>query len=423
MEPRGASNGPRGEMDPAAVKKKLGEGVQLILGLPEVPEMRRGDVAADAFEALKEAVKAARKDESLLDGFSEQDMSKVLDFARRRGLEKRVQSRQAKETLQILIQNAGWHRAAHSDGGLYAGLREFLAEMPEAKARLEAPPQDAPEVAPPAPEPKRTKAEVVEEENAVKRLFITGTAVMQDMRWEFPREFTSSKLDTATDGCRMYYDALNRLHAVCRFPDGQVDVLAAEEVLGELRIEWASVLRFLISMYESGLRNAWRARIEYVGGKLETYSPGFREAAAQREPPWRAAPSGPVAEARALAEAEADDAVPGRPVEGLAAADLDLDEVVAQSRRPSLMLDQYGHFAICNGTREELLFVVQETNEQFRLRTGAVQAFAAQATSVGVEIKRPGLLMSSRLARKVLNHQNFYNVTCTNGAVVCTPVV
>lgn len=285
-------------MEPEEVVFRLGEGIQKIQGLDDVRPSQREEAEMDAFVAVRDAIKGTRRDKSLLDDFSEPDMALMVDFIYRYGMAKKKVSRQAKESLKLLILNDSWHRAVHASQGMLEKLQPFLADFPGAKERLDETPAEPAAAIPDPAEPKapaRTETSDATEEG-IRTMLREGVAVMERLGWEFPKKHVTAQFDEGTQGHRKVYEGLIHLAAWCRTPEGTSDVRMAEKILAQIGVDWANVLGFLCSMYSIGTRKTIRSRIRHSVSLLMEFSPQFRQAASERQVPWADATEEPLVE-------------------------------------------------------------------------------------------------------------------------------
>jgi len=130
----------------------------------------------------------------------------------------------------------------------------------------------------------------------IRERLAEGKKVLESFGWEFPARL---QLDDATAGFMLIFDAVSSIsRAPPRpLPAGAEDPL---EALAELEGAWAGLLQFLVSMYTSGIKRTYSARIRFVTVELRQRSPLFRELA-----PWASLPWGDAPMPREEEEAEA----------------------------------------------------------------------------------------------------------------------
>jgi len=182
---------------------------------------------------------------------------------------------------------------------LLASLRELLAETPELLASLEVPAQEAEPAEVAGEAPKEVAG--TDRRPEVERLLSAGRDVMRQFDWQFPDDPLGTKLDKATEGFQSFFDGVTRLTT----PTGKASLdVEVCELLRSFQQEWPLILRFAVSMYRSGKRNAYRSRIKFVVVKLREMAPEFGEVVAQLEGgmPWPTTPCPSFAEPAAPAE-------------------------------------------------------------------------------------------------------------------------
>jgi len=127
-------------------------------------------------------------------------------------------------------------------------------------------------------------------------LLAVGRDTMRSFEWQFPCDPVGLKLDTATEGFRKYYVGVNRQLSSLRRNSKGNSSLTDEQFFGTRPLEAVpGILNFLASMYSSGVRNSYRARIRYVVRVLEEHVAFFAGAVATvaRQPgalPWHEKP-------------------------------------------------------------------------------------------------------------------------------------
>mmetsp|Transcript_96266 Transcript_96266/g.214466 ORF Transcript_96266/g.214466 Transcript_96266/m.214466 type:complete len:393 (+) Transcript_96266:109-1287(+) len=244
----------------------------------------------------------ARKDADALKGFCEEDMADVLELLVKRGLEKKVLRGRAVECLKIVCSCPDWVRVAQGRSSVLCSVKELLADSPETLVKVDTP------VVASADEsvvtPRLDAPEGLEERRDAKQQLAVGRDVMRHFGWEFPHDPLGTKLDTATEGFMRFLDGVTLLTRGGKASSKDFDA----SVLDDFEGQWPDILRFLLSMHESGTRNTYRSRIKFVVLKLKELSPGFRTAAASLSLPWTITPVADSAPAAfpASMEAEAD---------------------------------------------------------------------------------------------------------------------
>lgn len=305
-----------------AARQQFEQSIVDIQGLTSIRDALREGAEADIFKKLRETLKFLKKDESMLDDILEQDRIRILEFIHGRGLKKKMYANQAKESLKLLLASDNWLEAACSGEDLSLQLQEFLAGDAALLAKLEATarpdvdfqvklrdapgspdgedtatpssasaasdsshsqapaaPLQAAAPAEPAAVPEAAPAPVASVENAQK-MVLKSLDMMWGLRWEFPSG-NGIEFDSATEASKHMYDGLTMLAALTKRDDA-----AAQRVLVEYDTDWASVLRFLSTMYDAKNRKTLRPRITSIAEKLCKWAPAFRAAAELTPPPW-----------------------------------------------------------------------------------------------------------------------------------------
>lgn len=249
-----------------------------IEALTTVKEMSREAKEADIFQAVRSALRFVKKSEAIIDGFSEQDMARALEFTLGRGIKKKALANQAKESLKILLGSSAWLRAATANDDLRGKLHEFFAGNAELQAKLESPPaspsseEKATSSANQARKPADLTGLEVSEENA-KKLIVTSVEAIISLHWDFPEDHKTVGFDTATEASKLMYDGLTMLSGLKKQDD-----IAAQKVLAELDIDWVGILRFLSAMYSAKTRSTLQGRITNIVEKLSRWVPAFKTA-------------------------------------------------------------------------------------------------------------------------------------------------
>jgi len=322
-----------------AARQQLERSIWEIQGLDSVAEKSREDTEADLFKAVRESLKHARKNVGMLDGILEADRIRTLEFIHGRGVKKKVHANQARECLKIILASDDWTAAACASEELHIKLHEFLAGDAALQAKLgpplasaaeqtlptgELPPVVVDAAAHPAVVDEKQPLVGAEEQVAgrpdspsgssegsepqaaafasapfaapepaalepsielVQRLVLQGVGMMRELRWEYPT--AHGEFDSVTEACKLMYEALTMLAALCKRDD-----LAAQKALAELdrygELDWAGALRFLSATYSAKNRKTLRPKVADIAGKLSKFVPAFQSAAASTPPPWAA---------------------------------------------------------------------------------------------------------------------------------------
>jgi len=123
------------------------------------------------------------------------------------------------------------------------------------------------------------------ESGTTQQLLAAARDTMRSFQWRFPCDPLSAKLDIATECFRKYYTGVNHLlpslGGTSSQPGKSNFDLTNNNFFGTKPSEAVpGILNFLASMYASGVRNSYRARIRYVVLMLEEHTAFFAGAVA-----------------------------------------------------------------------------------------------------------------------------------------------
>lgn len=275
----------------AEARQKLIDGIGKVCALRTAKTVTETCVD-EAWAALKTGILVARKDEEAFDARSEQEIRCVLEFLSKRGTKKKASRGQVVESLKIVLSRPAWLEGATQGGEeLRASLKDLLAGNDELVDKLYPPP--------PPPEVQAVPDEVPEESctttsdreppkitraSGIKPQLRYGFGVMKQFNWEFPHDPLGTKLDDATEGFSNVHDAVTALTTNTGKASVGGDVAG---VIAEFKEEWSGILKFLLSMYNSGVRMTYSSRIKFVIINLRAFSSGFC-----RLMPWESLPWG-----------------------------------------------------------------------------------------------------------------------------------
>jgi len=290
----------------AEPRQKLVDGISRVCQLRTNPTSNE-TVQDEAWAAVKNGIVVARRDEEALDSHSAEEMKTVLEFLIQRGIKRKASKGQVNECLKILLGRVPWLQVAQRDEELRAALREALAGSPEALERLEDSSLVAAERGRTSSKPEPAPADP-EKPVTIKQQLDTGSSVMRKFGWEFPHDPLGTKLDEATAGFQSFFEGITALTTTT----GRASVgpeLSA--VFADLQEDWANILQFLLSMYNSGVRTTYTSRIRFVVINLRSFSTAFRALMPWRSLPWGQEPLPPEEakeeeERRKAAEEEED---------------------------------------------------------------------------------------------------------------------
>lgn len=338
----------------AAPQQKFEAGLSKVRGL-RAAAAATTDLVNEAWSALRTGVIVARRLPEVLDSCPKEERPHVLRFILERAAQKKAARAQAEECLRILLARPPWLATARAEEGLRSGVREALdgerdaellghlaaeeaAEEPAEGAAEEeaevswleesgapeaaAPASEEPASAPPQPPPaiseclaralpwQSAAAPASEQPGAapprpprIRERLARGAAVLERFRWEFPRDPIGTRGDEATAGFQAIFDAVTAL----TIPSGRASVGDdPSAALVDLERHWADLLRFLVSMYNSGVKRTYSSRIRFVALHLRELSPAFRDLAPWASLPWGRSPA-PRREAEAAAGARQDE--------------------------------------------------------------------------------------------------------------------
>mmetsp|Transcript_21843 Transcript_21843/g.62412 ORF Transcript_21843/g.62412 Transcript_21843/m.62412 type:complete len:294 (+) Transcript_21843:21-902(+) len=250
--------------------------------IPTLPAHKQtADMDADAFELLRAALYAVKKDEAALGRVADEDMLPVFGLIARRGTQKKAVLPRAKECLGILIANPMWLRAAQSSEGMLNSLKDLAADNPALLQRLSADPGEVQVLARPRRRSSVTDAEVLDAKADVESKLLNGRKVMASYGFRFPKDPVSESLDRATDAFMQVFEAITRLGSTV---DKTGPDCSAGAILNTFQEkDFDDLMWFFLTMYESGIRNTFKGRIRHVVNKLDELCPAFREVSAKKE--------------------------------------------------------------------------------------------------------------------------------------------
>ncbi|CAE8601472.1 unnamed protein product, partial [Polarella glacialis] len=149
-----------------------------------VPEHRRAEAEAEAFDAVRSGVLATRKDPGALAGFDEHVMLEIMALLVKRGTEKKMLKPRAIECLKLLCApGSPWLRAALGSPAVSDSLREFFSDSPDALELLEAPLLSEADTDVDGDSGAIGMPYDDEEVSAVNRLLLQGCEVMRQFNW------------------------------------------------------------------------------------------------------------------------------------------------------------------------------------------------------------------------------------------------
>jgi len=273
-----------------ASSAKLARSIAKVCRLSEAPAT--DETLDDAWDALRSGIVSARKDVDVFDACSEQEMDSVLAFLALRGTKKRSARGRVSECLRIVLSSASWlTRAQHHE--VKASLQELLVGSTELLEKLEAVTKESDVSVESEGEAAPVDADAAPQPNSIRQQLAHGCRVLEGFGWRFPHDPLGTKLDDATEGFRSLFQGVTALTT----PAGMALVGGdAGQALVELEGKWNELLQFLLSMYSSGVRGAYSARIRFVVVSLRRFSAEFRGLTPWRSLPWGHEPL-PAAEA------------------------------------------------------------------------------------------------------------------------------
>jgi len=268
---------------------------------------------------------------------------------------------------------------------------------------------------------------------------------MRSFQWQFPCDPVSTKLDTATEAFSKYYSGINQLlprlrgnrARFCKWESPPKD----QELFGVKPLEAVpGILQFLASMYGSGVRNSYQARIRFVVRVLEEHVDIFAGAVATaaKAPgalPWHE--EGPediplASNARKVftptaASSDQRDALD-------AAAQLPPTETVAATRQcsdhsPGTEVESVcciGQATVHNCLKQEVRLHVEKTKTDQRLLPGKTATLQVDVEALDVRIYSIGLLGltgGTMLSKVTLRCMQCYNIVKTTGKRVTCVLV
>lgn len=269
------------------IQQKLADGMKGVLDL-RISKSRNENDWDVAWANLKSAIVSARRETEVFDVYSSEDMTYLIEFLLQRG-QKRVAKGQVLECLKVLLGRDKWLLHAHKDTVLRDSLKEAFTSNPAMIEKLDFGPAGMePEVA--HSESARVIGSDGDKGLDIKQQIANGLEAMAKFDWKFPHDPLGTKLDEATAGFQSLHDAITSLTTV----GGKASV--GDDVIGTLssvELEGEHVMQFILSMYHSGVRTAFKARIRFAINNLRSFIPSFRRLRYWRELPWGSEPMPP----------------------------------------------------------------------------------------------------------------------------------
>jgi len=314
------------------------------------------------------------------------------------------------------------------------------------------------------------------ESGTTQQLLANARDTMCSFQWQFPCDPVSSKLDTATEGFRKYYAGVNHLLPSLRGTSSQLgkcNSYLTDHFFGTRPSEAVpGILSFLASMYGSGVRNSYRARIRYVVCVLEEHTAFFAGAVATAALqsgalPWQECPRCNnavsvqcIASPRTDLETQANESERERFEVVSSSNNSDQQELsglnnfsrFAKGEAPGVAMDsaptervaetghcsdqcpgatmesvsQFGQIILHNGLKQEIRLHVEQTKTDQRLLPGKTAMLQVGAEALNVRIYSIGLLgltSGAMLSKVRLRHTQCYNVVRTTGKKVTCVIV
>jgi hypothetical protein len=272
-------------------QERLDEGLAKVQQLFEMPENRQADAMSGVFDTLRLGIVAAKKEEGILNGRSKDEMMNAMKVCVTVGQKRKMLKGRCNECLKIVLQNSSWVKTALTDAAFVEQIKESLDKDTETIALLEVPEPVA--VAAAAHE---TAEGPDEDEGAdppevagydgpdILGLLKTGLTNMATFNWEFPHNPLGTQLDDATTAFQSFFEGLTKLTTT----SGAASLgREPSEVLAAFESEWAGLLAFCLSMYQSTARRSYRSRVKFVVVKLQELSPSFNDEVGKRtDVPW-----------------------------------------------------------------------------------------------------------------------------------------
>jgi len=314
------------------------------------------------------------------------------------------------------------------------------------------------------------------ESGTSQQLLAAARNIMRSFQWRFPCDPVSAKLDTATEGFRKYYTGVNHLlslRGASSQPGKSKFDLTDDHFFGTRPLEAVpSILNFLASMYASGVRNSYRARIRHVVLMLEEHTASFAGAVATSALqsvalPWQECPHRNsdvsalcTASPRTDLETQANES--GQESFEVVSSSNRSDQQessglsnvcrfvggkahgVAMDLATSVSLEETGHcsdnfpgatveaashsgqITVHNGLKQEIRLHVEQAKTDQRLLPGKIVMLQVGLEALDVRIYSVGLLRvtgGTMLSKVRLWHMNCYNVMMTTGKKVTCVLV
>lgn len=272
-------------------QERLDEGLAKVQQLFEMPENRQADAMSGVFDTLRLGIVAAKKEEGILNGRSKEEMMNAMKVCVMIGQKRKMLKGRCNECLKIVLANKSWVKTALTDAAFVEQIKESLDKDTETIALLDVP---APVAGAPVEETAVDGPD--EDEGAdppeaggyegpdIVGLLKTGMTNMAKFNWEFPHNPLGTMLDDATGAFQSFFEGLTKLTTT----SGSASLhKEPAEVLAVFESDWANLLGFCLSMYQSTARRSYRSRVKFVVVKLQELSPAFNDEVGKRtDVPW-----------------------------------------------------------------------------------------------------------------------------------------
>jgi len=284
-------------------QQKLADGMKGVLDL-RISKVHNENDSDVAWANLKSAIVSARRETEVFDVYSSEDMTYLIEFLLQRGQKRKAAKGQVLECLKVLLGRDKWLLHAHKDAALRDSLKEAFASNPPIIEKLDFGPAGM------EPEEVIESARIIGSDGDkgldIKQQIANGLEAMAKFDWKFPHDPLGTKLDEATAGFQSLLDAITALTTVSGKASVDDDVTGT---LSSVELEGENVMQFTLSMYHSGVRTTFKARIKFAINNLRAFIPSFRRLRYWRELPWGSEPMPPDEaedEIRREEEAEAE---------------------------------------------------------------------------------------------------------------------
>jgi len=282
------------------VEKMWTDAVRHAVALTSAASYSRQDEEDEAFHKVSKALSSMKEDAAaLLDHCKDEEIVAVLSVVITVCFRKKVQERRGEfTTLEHLLKQPKWSGLVREQDELLTRLGKLVAgnELLEALLEPKAPMPVGGDAAAGLAAADGTHNLGIMGKKDPKEKMLKGYATMKDLKFEFPNDPVSDKIDRATVGFMSFFDG------VTWFSMDWGKSMLEDDTFGDFEQNWDSILRFSLMMYEHPGRRTYRSRIRFMVEKLAQLSPGFAAVVQEyrlkcRQMPWDLVPKVKVEEA------------------------------------------------------------------------------------------------------------------------------